>query len=146
MPFILEEPKEISKWLSKLYNNIHPLIPLEVENWLQLASFPFWFPVFHGYFSRPSLLYLCFALIANSIAWELRQLFSQGQLHEYNQFGEGGLRKERKKEKKEKFHVTPMQKNFSFAFQNEGGRWVEGNNKNKKTHLKKTKNFTFAVN
>lgn len=100
MPFILEEPKELYKRLSKLYNNIHPLTPLKVENGLQLASFSFWFPMFHGYFSRPLLLFLCFALIANLIAWEKRQLFSQGQLHEYNQFW--GVKKE-----KEKFHVTP---------------------------------------
>lgn len=63
--------------------------------------------MFHGYFSRPLFLYLCFPLIANLVAQERRQLFSQGQMHEYNQFGGGGEGQERKKKK---FHVTPTQK------------------------------------
>lgn len=113
MPFILEEPKELYKWLSKLYNNIHPFIPLKAENWLQLAIFPFWFPVFHGYFSRPLLLYLCFALTANLIAWEKRQLFSQGQLHEYNQFW--GVKKERKR-----CFLSLQHKKYPFCFPKRG--------------------------
>lgn len=32
MPFILEEHGALYKWLRKLYNDIHPLIPLKVEN------------------------------------------------------------------------------------------------------------------
>lgn len=96
MPFILEESKVLYKWLNKLYNNIRPFIPFEAENWLHVARLS----MFHDYFFRPLLLFLCFILIANLIAWEKRQLFSQGQLHEYNQFW--GVKKE-----KEKLHVTP---------------------------------------
>lgn len=103
MPFILEELKVLYKWLSKLYNNIHPLIPLEVENWLQLARFPFWFPMFHDYFSRPLLLFLCFLLIVNLIAWEKKAaLFSRTAVWIQSILGV--------KKEKENFHVTPTQK------------------------------------